>query len=772
MSLGHQNSENNDNSAPQNGHDDDRNRPRAARDYWIKCTLLWTKCHSVGAEIVSLRRAEIKETEKGYPRVTGEIRITKSGEVTCSGVIKLTAPEKKAMAAEVAAANFPKSEPAPKGSLPPKLKEDDPREYNDHVFRNAAGEVLFVERRFEPKIEGGKKTCLPWCYRDGRWWPEEPDALPLFGLDRIKNAATICVHEGPKAARFVQEMIDEGGERLEKHPWGEVLKQGAHVGWAGGAYRAHHTDWSTLPRDARIVIICDNDQPGVEAASAISRILAKNGHKGRVSVVRFNDKFPENFDLADPWPTHADWWSKKTGQYIGPTLMGLESPATWATDLIPISDSKVQPVLRSEFAKEWICVVDPPVLINHHQPHFLRIEQPFNTLVRPFSDVPNTASLMRSVFSSQVDGLIYRPGKDLGILTDAGQRKFNIYRPSSIIAKQGDAAPFVGFMEYLFPDKDERHEVFRWCATLIARPEVRMTYGVLLVSETQGVGKSTLGGILAELVGRHNTSFPDEKEITNSDFNSWLARKRLAVVNEIYAGHNHKAYDRLKSLMTDDVVRVNDKHEKAYELENWVHIFACSNSKRALQIHDQDRRWLIPRVVEAARLDAYFTDFNAWLDDGGLPIVAQWAETFVGKPGAVVLKGQHAPMTAAKQEMIDEGRTPGARMAYEFAEMVKRKGDEGERIVFGLEPLREKIADERKLSVNDQKMEGNDLIAQALRQVGLMEPPKEPGKKTPRLRMDDKRGPMRVFANFPIMPGATAAQLRSFYKTPEVLWSM
>lgn len=685
MSLGHQNSENNDNSPPPNGRDDDRNRPRSARDYWTNCSLLRLKCIEVGAEIVSLRRAVVyQEGERGYKRAVGEIRITKSGEVTCSGVsakgevIKLTGVE-KAMAAEVAAANFPKSEPAPKGSLPPKLKDGDPREYYDYVFRNAAGEVLFVERRFEAKTEGGKKQCLPWSYRDGRWWPEEPDALPLFGLDHLTNAATIIIHEGPKAARYWQEMIsaqdDERRAALKKHPWGEVLKQGAHVGWAGGAYRAHHTDWSTLPRDARIVIIADNDTPGLEAAKDIARILSKNGHKGRVSVVRFNKKFPDGFDLYDPWPKHAKWWSKK-GDYIGPSLMDLEVSTTWATDIIKVG-KKEQPVIRDEFAKEWISVVDPGVFINRHQPHKLRTEQVFNILVRPFSDAKDTASLLRPVFSSQMDGLIYRPGGDEEV-TDDGQLKHNLFRPSPIKPKQGDAAPFIEFMEYLIPDKDERHHLMRWVATLIGRPEERMTYGVLLVSETQGVGKSTLGGnILAPLVGMHNTSFPDEKEIINSEFNPWLAHKRLAVVNEIYAGQNHKAYERLQSLMTDPFVRVNDKHEKRYELELWIHIFACSNSRRALQIKDQDRRWLVPRVTETPRTKDYWRAFHAWLEDCGLPIVAHWAATFLKKHGedAVVRKGQHAPMTAAKQEMIDESRTPGAQMAFDLGELVMARKD-------------------------------------------------------------------------------------------------
>ena len=92
----------------------------------------------------------------------------------------------------------------------------------------------------------------------------------------------------------------------------------------------------------------------------------------------------------------------------------------------------------------------------------------------------------------------------------------------------------------------------RWCATLVARPDIRMEYGVLLISEMQGVGKGTLGErILAPLVGPWNCSFPTEQSIVDSSFNSWIAHKRLAVVHEIYAGHNIKAYNkrRLSSLI-------------------------------------------------------------------------------------------------------------------------------------------------------------------------------------------------------------------------------
>ena len=99
----------------------------------------------------------------------------------------------------------------------------------------------------------------------------------------------------------------------------------------------------------------------------------------------------------------------------------------------------------------------------------------------------------------------------------------------------------------------------RWCATLIARPDIRMQYGVLLISETQGVGKGTLGEkILLPLVGKHNVVVPSEKVVTGK-FTGWVAHKRLAVVHEIYAGYSSKAYDELKSIITDQYIEVEMK---------------------------------------------------------------------------------------------------------------------------------------------------------------------------------------------------------------------
>jgi hypothetical protein len=197
-----------------------------------------------------------------------------------------------------------------------------------------------------------------------------------------------------------------------------------------------------------------------------------------------------------------------------------------------------------------------------------------------------------------------------------------------------------------------------------------MKYGLLLISEKQGIGKTTLGSsILGPLVGEQNVGYPAEKDIT-SDFNDWVAHKRLAIVNEIYSGASWKAYHALKSVITDHDVTVNQKYMRQYVVDNWCHVLACSNSMRALKMEHDDRRWFYPEVTEVSWTGKKFGDLRQWLSAGGLSIIAHWAKTF-GETGKYVGPSDHAPMTTRKLEMIEGSRSEAQAEAAALANMLK-----------------------------------------------------------------------------------------------------
>jgi len=396
--------------------------------------------------------------------------------------------------------------------------------------------------------------------------------------------------------------------------------------------------------------------------------------------VKFGAKFPEHWDMADEIPASLFAGS---GRYIGPMLPDLMDSATWATEEIPNPEGKKgRPgfKIREEFAEEWIHCVTPEVFLNRHWPNRIYTLSEFDNRVAPFSNVSETGRLLKRSYASKGLSLKYVPSQIPGIHggEDASGSYVNTFQGANIKPERGDAGPFLDFLTGLIVEDHDRHEVMRWCATLIARPDIKMLYGVLMISEMQGVGKGTLGEkILAPLIGEINVSYPSEQEIVESNYNYWLAHKRLAVVHEIYAGNSSKAYNKLKSCITDKYIEVQKKYQANYKIESWIHIFACSNSMRALKLSNDDRRWLVPKLSEQKRPPSYWESFNSWLRfEGGLNIIHQWAVDFCEEHGPVP-QGAPAPSTSLKRSMIEEGYSPGQICVMRAIQEIKDRIEEG-----------------------------------------------------------------------------------------------
>jgi len=304
-------------------------------------------------------------------------------------------------------------------------------------------------------------------------------------------------------------------------------------------------------------------------------------------------------------------------------------------------------VLRQHFKEMWAYIEEADLWVCTEMPEIVRTEPVVNKVFSAFSHTSNTTQLLLKAYQGRSTKICYRPDVKGRIVTDRSTSAINLHIPSQIKPASGDAGPWIEFLSYMFPTESERKNVERWCATLIAHPAVRMEYGLLLVSEAQGIGKTTLGSeVLGKLVGDHNVGYPSEKTITEGGFTDWIANKRLIVVNEIYSGHSWKAYNTLKSYITDKDVTVNAKYQRPYIIDNWAHIIACSNSMRALRMEQDDRRWFYPEITEARWQPAKFKEFYNWLQGGGLSIIAGWAKNY----GNYVQKGERAPMTERKKD--------------------------------------------------------------------------------------------------------------------------
>jgi hypothetical protein len=652
----------------------------------------------IGAIQINFRSYQVKEFKGKYYFEKAYIKINGDGTVTAPEDYMPNEAEAAAIQKAWVEGNIPKSIPA-RNTKGIHLMNADSKLY---LFYDKEDRIIFAQERTEPK------AYIPWSFwDDGEWRRMQPDGVIPFFKPRKRNMRDwkqkIMIHEGAKAAEAAQLMKSD-------HPWYDEFKDYEHWGIVGGALAVNRADYKDLREQMAqdTIYVCDNDHPG---RSMLQWISKKYG--ARLTGIFFDNRFKSGWDIADPLP---DEFYNRDKLYIGPRFEHFKKPATYATEIIQPTEKgeKAYTVIRRHFQEEWYNIVSPEAFIHVDYPDRVLIPKEFNNFIAPYSQVPETSRLLVKDDAGKGVAIAYNPGRSPGLYTGPeGGQYINTHKPSTIKPwpkkklTEADITPFIEFMEHLIPVEHDRHQLLRWCATLIEKPGVKMHYGVLLISETQGVGKGTLGEkILAPLVGIGNTSFPGEEEIVDSKYNYWMAHRRLAVVHEIYAGHSSRAYNKLKSVITDFNIEVHKKYMADYRVENWVHAFACSNSPRALRLSMDDRRWLVPKVREEKRSEGYWESFHNWLNfDFGLAKIKKWAEEF----GDYVKTGQDAPWTSIKKEIVEEGFSDGQKLVANVLDAIKSEVN-GEHVLISDYDLQDLIRDVVHEGHNSDRLEKPNTI--------------------------------------------------------------
>jgi hypothetical protein len=625
----------------------------------------------IGAEQLNFRRFMVKEHRGKYYIEKSLIKIEPDGSIVADNAqYAPTEDEADRIRAALHDVKWPEAIGAEAQTLEA-LERKVRDKANLFVFWDVTRTKIIMAQERVKKEDGGK-YYLPWTfYDDAKWRRMEPEGLLPFWKPALSSKRDrIMVHEGAKAAAYIDALINDPlkSEEAKKHPWIDDLKFYEHWGMIGGALAPHRTDYAELRKSqpVEVVYVCDNDVAGKKVLREFSLLYGR-----KLKGIRFDGSWPESWDMADPLPEKM----RKKGRYVGPELKDLMRPATWATEQVP-NPNGGRPIYaaRRQFGEEWFHSVRPEVFIHCDWPNQVLTPQEFNNKVAPFSNVDDTARLVRKDDASKSCVVKYDPSCKSGIYADGQGDFINTHCPSTIRAEEGDPSIWEEFVAHLIPDEKERTEVIRWCATLVCRPDIKMTYALLLISETQGVGKTTLGEkILAPLIGADNVSFPSEHEITESGFNYWASHKRLAIANEIYSGQSKKAYNRLKSLITDRTITVSKKFQANYEIQNWLHIIACSNSPRAIRLSEDDRRWFVPTVTEDKKDWAWWSRLNSWLvDEGGLGKIRHWLAEWL-KKNDPVMPGATAPWTPAKLGIIEEGWSSGQALVANVLDLIRER---------------------------------------------------------------------------------------------------
>jgi hypothetical protein len=218
----------------------------------------------------------------------------------------------------------------------------------------------------------------------------------------------------------------------------------------------------------------------------------------------------------------------------------------------------------------------------------------------------------------------------------------------------------------LIPNQKQREDLLDWLAHAAQHPETRPHFHFLLVAAQEGTGRSWLVEILRRLWGERHAGETDLHRLLDDSFNSLLSAKILMAVHEVKApaDERYSHRDRLKSLLTDTLITVNEKHEPRWTERFCARFLMFTNRDDALPLSETDRRVYVVRCADQPKDAGYYSQLYGLVDDntflGGVWQMLRTRNIRNFNPGA------RAPLNEMKQQLIAAGRTEEQQDAVEF----------------------------------------------------------------------------------------------------------
>jgi hypothetical protein len=259
-----------------------------------------------------------------------------------------------------------------------------------------------------------------------------------------------------------------------------------------------------------------------------------------------------------------------------------------------------------------------------------------------------------------------------GWIEHQGVRCFNQYRPPML--KHGDAGkatPWVDHVRRVYPD-DAEH-IFNWLAQRLQSPDVKINHALVL-GGAQGIGKDTLLEPVKRAIGPWNFNEVGPQQML-ARFNGFLKSVilRVSEARDLGDVNRYAFYDHMKvyTASPPDVLRVDEKHLREYNILNCVGVIITTNHKTdGIYLPDDDRRHYVAwsDLTKNDFTPDYWNSLYGWYNNGGDGHVA----AFLAKRDLSAFDAKAPPArTNAFLEIVDAGRAPEDA---EFADVLDRLG--------------------------------------------------------------------------------------------------
>jgi hypothetical protein len=157
--------------------------------------------------------------------------------------------------------------------------------------------------------------------------------------------------------------------------------------------------------------------------------------------------------------------------------------------------------------------------------------------------------------------------------------------------------------------------LMQWLARLVQKPAAHGEVAVVMGGE-EGVGKGTLGRLVASWFGKHGGHFTQDTNIVGR-FNDHLQHLAYIFCDEVFFANDKRAFAILKALITEPTFMVEIKNGAIFPVVNHLSLLLAGNPEHLVQAGVSARRYFVLRALDLHRDDpVYWTEINNEIKNG------------------------------------------------------------------------------------------------------------------------------------------------------------
>jgi len=223
---------------------------------------------------------------------------------------------------------------------------------------------------------------------------------------------------------------------------------------------------------------------------------------------------------------------------------------------------------------------------------------------------------LRNPHRRSCDRIVFQPAGKVG------PDEYNLWRGFAV-------TPTVGWqkqrrlLQHIFriicrSDKAKFKYLMKWLAWTVQNPDRHAEVMIVLMSNTEGSGKSTLGTVMLDIFGRTHGLLVDDKDQLLGNFNSHLETTCFVLGEEVLWAGDNKTADALKSRITASTIPIEAKYRQRRQVANRLHVMLTTNHTWAISAGVQARRYFVVDVSdEVAQDSSWFGPLYRDLHAGG-----------------------------------------------------------------------------------------------------------------------------------------------------------